>query len=424
MNTTLALPSSRRMHGDRGPPRRLVAKDVKTRAAAARAVALVGTWDDIDRLVTMAKTEKSSAVRLWTAAAAGDIACRYRGAHGQKAMSKAQRRQLMEWLKGFDPGGNSGLLMLLAAAADATAVGRLGRMLRDPRNGVRAGALLAIRRMALSAANLELGALRTAMHEWFADRRLSPDVIVALVTLVGQVGWPGFEQHVRQAASMGKPHHEASSVAMDRLNARKDVANWDGLWASDGLDVLELGEPRWTRLMTIGGGTVSIEAGDARDVSIEPKPKLGSDPMRMVFSPRAGQTKSKPALQFAGATWWKYDEMPLAELVDTRHAELTGYAAASLQAVRDQLRPLDSVIAKRAVGLLAWRQGLLEEAAAILGKLASVKRPRAELHWWLACVHADRGDNEAAAVSVAAYLAKAGKKGIWRADAEALQARL
>ena len=59
------------------PREGLSAKDVTTRTASARELARIGTWDDVPRLVQMATSEKSSAVRLWTAAAAADIAHRH-----------------------------------------------------------------------------------------------------------------------------------------------------------------------------------------------------------------------------------------------------------------------------------------------------------------------------------------------------------
>src|SRR3712207_6547865 len=122
------------------PREGLKSPDVAVRTAAARELAASGKFADVEVLVELAKTDKSPSVRLSAAAAAADIATR-------SEPGPAQRKRLVELFRTFDPGHNPSLLMVLAAVPDAAGVERLGRLLRDPRQDVRNGAITALRRM-------------------------------------------------------------------------------------------------------------------------------------------------------------------------------------------------------------------------------------------------------------------------------------
>src|SRR5690606_32336998 len=125
--------------------------------------------------------DASPSVRLYTAAAAADIVCRMRGVNGRARLTRQQRELLQTWVKTFDPGINPSLLMLLSAVADQSAVDRLGRMLKDPRNGVRAGAATALRRMSLSVAAADDMLVPMAVDKLLASRKLPADAVLDLV---------------------------------------------------------------------------------------------------------------------------------------------------------------------------------------------------------------------------------------------------
>jgi hypothetical protein len=68
---------------------------------------------------------------------------------------------------------------LFAALASDDAIARLGRILRDPRNQARVGAIAAVRRMALSGASAG-ASLEAAALGWLGQK-LPTDVSIELV---------------------------------------------------------------------------------------------------------------------------------------------------------------------------------------------------------------------------------------------------
>jgi Flp pilus assembly protein TadD len=86
------------------------------------------------------------------------------------------------------------------------------------------------------------------------------------------------------------------------------------------------------------------------------------------------------------------------------------------------LQGIDGVGADRARLILRWCAGDLDEARAGLERLTRVKRPRADLYWWLGRVLGDQGELVEARTAIETYLERAGKQAVHRVAAEALMA--
>ncbi len=397
--------------GETNDPRKaLGAKDVRTRAAAARDLAREGTWEDLEVLVGMALGEKSSAVRLYTAGAAADIAARERRLAGPEGLSAVRREQLHAWVRPMDPGANPSLLMLLTAAGDGAALDKLGRILRDPRNGVRMGALAALRRLALSAASQGLDALPERVEGWLAHPKAPPDVILDLVHLVGEAGWTRCRSALARSASAGRPHGAAVEQALERLSLREQPETWEGLWASRGLDVLEVSPEGPLGWVLVHQGRVWSEGK---------RPDL--EGARLVWAPVLGEAPEirRLALQEGGHTWWRLEAMALVKQVDEL-VEALPHELAPLGALAGSLQEVEGVVSQRAQAILRWRGGDLAGAIELLESLTLRSKPRADLYWWLGRARLDDGQTEAGLASLQTFLERAGKRARYRAEAQAL----
>ncbi len=416
--------------GETEDPRAALAdKSVAVRAAAARDLSRVGTFADLPPLVEMAIQGKSSALRLYAAAAAADILHRCRGLGDQPSLAPAQRKQVLQWARSYDPGRNPGLLMMLSAVPkEKAARAHLVRILRDPRNGVRAGAAVALRRMAISGAALGETGVRDAVAEGLADDRVPPDATLELIRIVGEVGWQDLRDAVRRAATHGRPHGEAAEEAEARLAARTTPEGWEGLYQTVGLDVFEAGEPSAPRFRLVADGQVAegnelpvpfaIEEGQARIEGQEA-------PARLIWASRIGQVADTAALQQGGQTWWRLADKDLVAALEAHHARF-GPECAPLFAVATRwLGDLEGAAVPRVRAILTWRGGDLEGAEAQLEELIdSKKKPRADLYWWLGRVRADRGDDKGAREALTTFLDRAPKASPHGKEAKALLGRL
>lgn len=401
------------------PRRMLHHKEVARQAAAARELARVGDWEDLDALVALAIHSKSSAVRLYTAAAAADIAHRLRVA-GEIDLER--ELALLSYVAESDPGRNPSLLMLLSAVEDRRALDRLARMLRDPRNTVRAGAIAAMRRLALSctaAARLDIG---PRVAEWLAHAKLPADAALELVNLVGEVGLAEAEAQIAPLARHSERHADAVALAVERLERRRHAAGWQGLWRADGADVWELvqeGAPiRWLAIgldgATLDGRPVSV-AVDAGGALVE------GAPARLVFAAPIGSPEERvPVVQVGAESFWGVTGKLVADLLDDDPEALPPLP----RGLPDPTAALEGPAAAKPRALWAWRAGDLDAARAGLSALTDRARPQHSLFYFLAKVCEEQGDRAAARAAAEAFLERVKPKAPFRDRAEALVVRL
>lgn len=399
-------------------------KQVRDRAAAVREFSRTGSWEDIEPLVELAKGDKSPSVRLYAAAAASDIACRHRGAAGQTPLSIEQRTRIIDWLKGVDPNKAPGLLMLLASSADKRNFDRLGRALRDPSNVVRAGAVAAVRRMALSAAAMDEPRIAEAVGTWLDHPKLPAEITLELAKLIGECGWTGFDARLRKAAGAGRPHVAAVDEVFGLLAERNQPGSWEGVWASSGHDVFEPGDEGIADWFLISDGQAHTP-GKKRTRKLvveEGSATLAGKPARWIVAPR-GAAGPQRALQTQGFTYWRLDGK---KLVGALEALLPG-----IEKLGEDARPIaewyaatDGAVAARAHAVVLATIGALDDAREALDTLTGVKKPRNDLWFWLGKVAAAQSDAKTAKKALGQFLEKAGKKAQYRKEAEKLLASL
>lgn len=400
------------------PYKALDSKEVRDQAAGARDLARAGTWGDLELLIDRAGSSRSAAVRLYTAAAAGDIVHRARLAGD---IDKNREQQLLGWVSGSNPDLSAGLLMLLSAVRDPRALDRIGRLIRDPRNGVRAGAAAALRRMALSRTAMDRTDLVGRVAEWLAHPKLTSDAALDLVNITGEVGWTDLADAIRPHARLSERHDEAVTTALFRLSDRMAYDTWAGVFRDRGLDVFELptdNTPTDSPWLVVG--RTSEARLDGEVVTVEPGTVLGED-ARLVYAPPLGAPdERRRVLQTADRCFWEMsaeeqqeqlrddpEVFPvLPEQTPNPTAALEGNSASELQA------------------LWAWRTGDLDTARAVLDELTAKGRPKKLLFYYLAAVAAEQDDVPSAALAAGTFLQREKRRSPQRDRAEALLERL
>ncbi|NCG20601.1 MAG: hypothetical protein GWP91_16450 [Rhodobacterales bacterium] len=404
-------------------PRELLShKDVSTRATAVRAIGLQGNWDDLALMITKATDDKSPSVRLNAAASAVEIASRYRGAAGQQSMTRGQKTQIFDALKRLDPAKNPGLLLLLSAVADQKALDRLGRMLRDPHVGVRQAATIAVRRLVLSAAAQGDERAENAVRTWLESNKLPPDAVLELARIVGEAGFSDMGSALQYASVAGRPHAGVVEEAHERLTARTDDSQWNGLWISDGLDVFQLGDGSALEWFFWADGTVWHHKQSPETVSHEGLAACaGGTALRMLWAPKVGEAGSFRVLQADGYTFWRCQGKALVGFVDDHLDELSGLGKGAAL-LSELLQDVDGALAQRAQVLCLWKGGSLDAAWERIETLPGHKRPRADLFWFKALIAKDRGDTAAIKPALASFLERSAQKAVFRTQAEEMLA--
>ncbi|MFT4624098.1 MAG: hypothetical protein ACI8PZ_002757 [Myxococcota bacterium] len=387
----------------------LTSKAVTERAAAVRALGREGGLQDMDRLIDLALGDKSPSVRLYAAAAAVDVACRQRA-----ELTPQSAAAVLERVKRVDPGDNPSLVMLYAAWPDRRSLDRLGRLLRDPRSEVRAAAAMAVRRAALSADAMRDPTLRDAVRAWIDSDRLPPDPVLELLRLVGEAGWTGMESAILKAASAGRPHGAVAEEVAQRLTARDDPADWEGLWVGSGVDALAPpgDAPSWR---VVVAGTVHGPAG-SEPLQAGAEATIGGRPARRIFTRRTGRDGDHAGIQVDGATLWRVEGKALVEAAQAHVALFTPAGAEALAT----LLPTDGVLARRVHAQVLLASGDGVGALLSLEGLASAKRAPIETFFHLGCARQHVGDTAGARTALEAFLDKAARRSPHRAEAQAI----
>ena len=391
------------------PRTALGSKDVTERAAAARDLGKIGTFDDAMQLIALAKGDKSPSVQLHAAGAAGDILFR-------TELDAARRKAVIDEVKAFDPARNPSLLMALGAVVDDDGIGRLGRLLRDPRSGVRMGAMAALKRM--STLPQAADRLPDAVRRWLLDGRHPPDAIADLVRLTVEAGWPGMDEAIAASASKGRAAAIAVQEALDWMAARSDPSTWVGVWAA-------IGEARITDWLYLEQGTVWGPSGELGALTVtDGVGQIAGGPT--LFRVRTGRpTDDAPseALRIDERMLYHLPAREIVKRFEALQPMITGCERAALGVARE-LSPLEGVAAVRARAASLWRGGALADASSVLeGIIANEARPKPDVLWMLGNVQLASGDRDAARESLKACIA-AQKKSPYRDQAEALLATL
>lgn len=384
------------------PIRSLSSSSLPERAAAGRDLSQVGQPELIPRLLELAVTDRSPAVRLTMAMAAADILSRYRVGARRDALDLGTRRGFYALFKGLDPGINSGLFSVLACLDIPEALPSLGVGLRDPRETVRVGAAVGLLRLCMSASVAEDQELERYVVSMLSDRRLKPDALIEVARICAAAGYGSARRPLEVLGLSGVQGDVVAAALVVLTDQRRPLR---GAWRADGRDAGEVNpETSFEPAFWVLGPAAVLEAGPAE---WRARPLALATDARRLYIRRVGEPDPGHAFQSEGRTFYPAREAELLEVLErvTAPEELIwGSAAPRSEAdalAADALAEVlqDSGPLSRARALLLGRAGRPAAALAALEEAVDQKRTPADTWFFLgeALAAADRLEEARAA---------------------------
>ncbi len=386
-------------------------------------MALIGTAEDVAKLMKIAQEDKSPAVRLGCAGAAADILSRYRTGHARRKLNMPAREAILAQFRAMDPGVNPGLFAVLATLDVPRALDRIIVGLRDPRYDVRQGAGVGLLRFCTSSSVAKNDRIPNKVIALLADRRIRADVLAAIMRVCVACGWQASRGSIEQHLDRGDQVGTAAEECLELLDRQADPETLKGAWAFRGVDAGEVrSKTRAKKVLVLADGVaVSGVRGESYasttwSLSEEGALVLGTEEapgFRRMWLALPG---SEPvhAFQRGGETWYSLDAEDAVALVLDWGASTEDVGVTERRAMGAILLPLlpDNAAGHKAAARIELASGLGAEAVArVQAILAKRKKPPAELLWLLAQGQDISGDVAAAKKTWKSYLERAGDKG-------------
>ncbi|GDX83594.1 hypothetical protein LBMAG42_54050 [Deltaproteobacteria bacterium] len=378
----------------------LDAKDIPTRAAGARDLALTGGPEVIDRLLSVATRDNSPGVRLAAAGAAADILSRHRLPPREALIPGDDRARWLATVIAVDPGLNTGLFAVCGTLGTAAAFNRVLIGLRDPRQDVRAGACVGLWRAVASSAYNGDAEAEGRVVATLSDARIRVETRVEIARICADAG---YRSALEPARALPEQATRQTRTAAEELVVRLEAAPvLTGVWVDEGLDVMAVGlKARAGAIAAILGEGDAVFTEENGEVSRSTLPS----PLRVLRAKAGDKESPGPVLQIGSRTWWP-----------AGGEEFCVFGDRLIAAGRfDWLTACDELLGTHSAGLRVrgsalLQQGRLAEALLVLEACVAGKKVPADAWWFLAeALHRlERGGE--AAPHLERYLAKAGKR--------------
>ncbi len=377
----------------------LSAKDLATRAAAARDLSATGTPEHLPLLLQRAVSDPSPGVRLGTAAAAADILSRFRVGARAAEIPDETRTALWASIKATEPGVNPGIFQVCGSLGVPDATSRIFGAMRDPRADVRLGACVGLWRLCASAAVNGDAALEARVVALFDDSRVRSDTQAEIARVCSVVGYGTALDRVRSLAENGL--RVVASVAAEAQQRLEWPGGLAGVWADLGLDAGAVDAAATPgAIIALTGSDVMVRATDEK---VDKRP-LTVAPRRL-WMKRPGATEATWALQIDRVTYWAAD----ADEIVTFGDRLVAAEAFDLFALVDPLLPASAGSA-RLRGAAKLRTGDYAGALEYLTAAVDMKKVPADTWWYLADTLHRLGRDDEARPNLEKFLAKASKR--------------
>ena len=382
------------------PMAALDAKDIPTRAAGARDLALAGGPEVIDRLLSIATRDSSQGVRLAAAGAAADILSRHRLPPREALIPADDRARWLATVIAVDPGLNTGLFAVCGTLGTPAAFNRVLIGLRDPRQDVRAGACVGLwRAIGSSAVNGDVETEGRVVAT-LSDARIRVETRVEIARICADAG---YRSALEPARSLPEQATRQTRTAAEELVVRLEAApTLTGIWVDEGLDVMAVGlKGRVGTICAILGEGDAVFTEEGGEVSRSTLPA----PLRVLRAKAGDKESPGPVLQIGSRCWW-----PAAG------EELCAFGDRLIAAGRfDCLNACDELLGTHSAGLRVrgaalLHQGQVADALLVLEACVAGKKVPADAWWYLAeaLQRLERGGE--AAPHLQRYLAQAGKR--------------
>lgn len=378
----------------------LGAKDIPTRAAGARDLALAGGPEVIDRLLVVATRDNSPGVRLAAAGAAADILSRHRLPPRAALIPADDRARWLATVIAVDPGLNTGLFAVCGTLGTPAAFNRVLIGLRDPRQDVRAGACVGLWRAVASSALNGDSESEGRVVATLSDARIRVETRVEIARICADAG---YRSALEPARSLPEAATRQTRTAAEELVVRLEAAPvLTGVWVDEGLDVMAVGlKARPGAIVAILGEGDALFTEENGEVSRSALPA----PLRVLRAKAGDKESPGPVLQIGSRTWWP-----------AGGDELCAFGDRLLAAGRfDWLAACDDLLGTQAAGLRVRGAALLQrgrpaEALLVLEACVAGKKVPADAWWFLAETLDRLGRGGEAGPHLERYLAKASKR--------------
>lgn len=379
------------------PIEALNAKDLASRAAAARDLAQSGSLEQLPRLVQMCIKDSSQGVRLHCAGAVADILSRHRA---PDALGQAEREALWAPIVGVDPGFNVALFQVAAEIGTAAALQRILGGLRDPRVDVRMGACVGLLRYAAQGQYNGNRELEASIVATLGDNRIKPDTRLETVRICCNLGYQTVLEAAEKLATQLNPR-QAEQLEELLAQLRAPIGP-EGVWVEAGKDAGAL-VPRARR----GAAAACWKGRMWTEGGWQPEA-----PVRRMVLKEVGEESAGPVLQVGNRSWVPAEAEEVVELADR-------VVAAQDPQLRNELLPLwpDSAAGRRARGSMALADGKVDEAIALFTEALDLKKVPVDCSYWLAEALRRAGRAAEARPHLERFVAKAPKKSPVLADA-------
>ena len=378
----------------------LGAKDIPTRAASARDLALAGGPDVIDRLLTVAIRDTSPGVRLAAAGAAADILSRLRLPLVFPSVPAEDRSRWLAIVTAADPGVNTGLFAVCGMLGTAEGFARVLAGLRDPRQDVRAGACVGLGRAVMTGAVNGDAEMEARVVATLTDLRIRIETRVEIARICVDAGYgsalPGARTLPDQTTRRTR---EVAEDLVRRMEALPDIA---GLWIDRGLDVGAVGgKERGASACILLSGSDAIFVGETGHVSR----RAPDGPIRMLRAKAGDKEVPGPVLQIGLLSFWPAEGEDLCVVAD----RLIAAGRFDLLAACDEMIGVSSA-GLRVRGAAFLAQGRLDDAVLALEASVAGKKVPIDASWFLADALHRLGRGGEAVPHLERYVARAPKR--------------
>jgi hypothetical protein len=407
---------------------KLSQKDIHARADAGRQLSKVGEPEHILPLLQAAIQDPSPGVRLYAVGAAADILSRYRVGKAAKGISKAERESYFNSFKHVDPGQNAGVFSVIAVLGLPELGRRLLTGLQDPRLDVRTGAIVGTYRYFISHAAAKDRKLKAELLKLLTSARLRPDVISAIVRLIGQCGWQEARGEIQALQGRFGQVDEAIKQSLAWLDDQSADQALLGAWASYGRDAGEVSEDKVpTEYLLIAPLVAARFHADGVEAMRWSTGKKGitlgdnTHSMRRMTLDEPVDHEMVQAIQLEEQTWFR-TATGAAELAErfSNSSDSVATEAGRLLAETFLSALPESAVGERIKARVELAVGMNDSALLRLEALGAKKSVSAEVFYYLAQARKSVGNDAGAKECWTAFLEKARKTDPLREEVEAL----
>lgn len=276
----------------------LKSKSISDRAKVMRHYEHHGDLGDVHKLVAIASTDKSIAVRNNASDAIADIFSRFRHGPSKLQFTDESRLEMLKLLRRVKPQHTPTVFLAYAALGIPNAFQKLIAGFMDPRTEIQNCAAAGLRCYCLSGDVVGQDAIEKRLIEILQDPRIDVPRIAHIVRLCAEAG---YKQVAPLLKTLPMNAMLTDIVQATEIHLQHSTGRPSGLWYTQGLDALEF-NPTADRgdrfLLVTENDSLLFESGEWKE-----NEHILNDIQRRLFFRPIGHAESIHAIQTNEDTW-------------------------------------------------------------------------------------------------------------------------